>query len=61
MAADLCPFCGAYSTRSCELEEELAGAECPWEALIADEPDPDFLRGTRDDMRRIFGDDRHED
>lgn len=25
----LCPFCGAYSTRSCELIEE-AGC-CPWE------------------------------
>lgn len=25
----LCPFCGAYSTRSCELIED-AGC-CPWE------------------------------
>jgi hypothetical protein len=28
---ELCPFCGAYSTRSCDLIEE-AGA-CPWEEM----------------------------
>ncbi len=40
----LCPFCGAYSTRRCELEEE-AGC-CPWEAS---DPDPDYLRDLRED------------
>ena len=29
MSAPLCPFCGAYSIRSCELIDE-AGC-CPWE------------------------------
>lgn len=41
----LCPFCGAYSTRSCELLEETGGC-CPWEES---EPDPDELRDLRDD------------
>lgn len=27
---ELCPFCGAYSPRQCELEEETGGV-CPWE------------------------------
>jgi len=61
MTYDICPFCGAYSPRSCELEEELAGAECPWKELIADEPDPDLLREYRNEMRRIFAEDRHDD
>lgn len=43
----LCPFCGAYSTRSCELEEETGGS-CPWE-VSEDEADPDFQRDLRDD------------
>ena len=51
---ELCPFCGAYSPRKCELEEEMAGAECPWESLIADEAlDPDRLREDRDERRRL--------
>ncbi len=25
----LCPMCGAYSPRSCDLEEESGGV-CPW-------------------------------
>ena len=36
----LCPFCGAYSRRSCEIEEESGGI-CPWEES---EPDPDYER-----------------
>lgn len=36
----LCPFCGAYSPRQCELEEETGGA-CPWEGSL---PDPDERR-----------------
>lgn len=27
----LCPFCGAYSTRSCDLIEDAG--HCPWEEL----------------------------
>lgn len=48
VTSPLCPFCGAYSPRSCELEEE-AGC-CPWEES---EPDPDELRDDRDERRRI--------
>lgn len=44
---ECCPFCGAYSTRSCELEEETEGC-CPWEEM-RDEPDPDYLRDLRND------------
>lgn len=43
----LCPLCGAYSTRSCELEDEMDGI-CPWEEF-EDEPDPDYLRDLRAD------------
>jgi hypothetical protein len=39
----LCPFCGAYSPRQCELEEESGGI-CPWEES---EPDPDDLMEQR--------------
>lgn len=28
----LCPFCGAYSPRQCELEDETDGV-CPWEEM----------------------------
>ena len=42
---ELCPFCGAYSPRQCELEEESGGV-CPWEEM---QPDPDELRDMRDD------------
>lgn len=43
----ICPFCGAYSTRSCELEEEMDGA-CPWEEM-EDEGDPDYYRDLREE------------
>ncbi|MBZ9984892.1 hypothetical protein LB521_27550 [Mesorhizobium sp. BR-1-1-8] len=36
----LCPFCGAYSPKQCDLQEESGGV-CPWEES---EPDPDELR-----------------
>lgn len=37
----LCPFCGAYSPRQCELEDEMPGASCPWEdQLFGDENFP---------------------
>ncbi len=52
MADTLCPFCGAYSPRSCELEEETGG-ECPWLEILEDKPDPDLLRDDRDERRRI--------
>lgn len=45
---DLCPWCGAHSRRSCELEEEMGS--CPWEDS---EPDPDQLRDDRDERRRL--------
>lgn len=38
----LCPFCGAYSPRQCELEDERR--VCPWEGS---EPDPDYLADLR--------------
>lgn len=41
----LCPMCGAYSSRSCELLEESGGI-CPWEES---QPDPDYLRDLRAD------------
>lgn len=50
--SELCPFCGAYSPRSCEIEDEIDGAECPWADQLADEPDPDILRDDRDERRR---------
>jgi len=40
----LCPWCGAYSKRQCELKEEMG--VCPWEES---EPDPDRLREDRDE------------
>lgn len=39
----ICPLCGSYSARSCELEEETGGS-CPWEES---QPDPDDLRDQR--------------
>ena len=44
----LCPFCGAYSSRSCELEEEMGS--CPWEDS---EPDPDLLREDANERSRM--------
>ncbi len=46
----LCPWCGAYSPRSCEIEDEISGASCPWEDS---ELDPDLLRDDRDERRRM--------
>lgn len=46
----LCPFCGAYSRRSCELKEEME--RCPW-SEAEEEPDPDRLREDRDERRRL--------
>lgn len=34
--APLCPICGAYSPRSCEMLDEGCG-ECPWELMEADD------------------------
>lgn len=47
----LCEVCGAYSRRSCEMEDEIG--TCPWEDAGGwDEPDPDRLREDRDDRAR---------
>lgn len=46
----VCPFCGAYSSRSCELEEEMGS--CPWEDS---EPDPDLLRDDAHERQRLEG------
>lgn len=48
MKQPLCPWCGAYSPRQCELEDEMG--VCPWEES---EPDPDILREDRDEKARI--------
>jgi hypothetical protein len=45
----LCPACGAYSPRSCELADETGGI-CPWEEA---QLDPDRLREDRDERRRL--------
>lgn len=45
----LCPWCGAYSPRQCELEEEVGS--CPWQDS---EPDPDYLRDLRNEDREDF-------
>ena len=52
MPDTICPFCGAYSPRSCELEEETGG-ECPWQEVLDEEPDPDRLRDDRDERARL--------
>jgi len=44
----LCPWCGAYSRRSCDLEEEMGS--CPWEDS---EPDPDILRDDAHERARL--------
>lgn len=46
--SSICPFCGAYSPRSCELEEEMGS--CPWEDS---EPDPDLLREDANERARL--------
>lgn len=53
MPDTLCPFCGAASTRYCEIEDEDAGVECPWLEVLDDGPDPDILREDAEDRRRL--------
>lgn len=36
----LCPICGAYDTRSCEMRDEHGG-ECPWEMMSEEDDDHD--------------------
>lgn len=50
---NICPFCGAYSIRSCELEEENGGV-CPWEET---QPDPDILREDQIERDRLLEED----
>ena len=47
-SSSLCPFCGAYSSHYCELEEEMGF--CPWEDS---EPDPDLLREDANERSRM--------
>jgi hypothetical protein len=47
----ICPWCGAYSTRSCEMEDE--NGMCPWQEHQDANPDPDRLREDRDERRRM--------
>lgn len=42
VSKSLCPFCGAHSSRQCELEDETGGA-CPWQEF-EDEPDEESKR-----------------
>jgi hypothetical protein len=44
----LCPWCGAYERRYCELEEEMGS--CP---LEDSEPDPDILRDDSHERARL--------
>lgn len=44
----LCPWCGAYSPRSCELEDEMG--LCPWDES---DPDPDILREDATERARL--------
>lgn len=55
MTDNICPWCGAYSTRSCELEEDMG--VCPWRDQQGDELDPDRLREDRDERRRVAKED----
>ncbi len=50
MNSPLCPFCGAYSPRSCELEEDTGGF-CPWE-----EADDALADGDDDDLEDWLND-----
>ena len=52
MADHVCPFCGAYSRRSCEMEDEMGF--CAWDEP---EPDPDIMREDQDERSRIESDD----
>lgn len=53
----LCPFCGAWDRRSCEMEDETGGV-CPWEET--EELDPDRLREDRDEQDRREWDDGND-
>lgn len=57
MTETLCPFCGAWARRSCEMEDEVGF--CPWDEAPWDEAehDPDRLREDRDERRRMERDD----
>lgn len=46
----LCEFCGAYSPKTCEMEDDFG--YCSWiEAGWEDETDPDRLREDRDERQ----------
>lgn len=50
MTMPLCPFCGASSSRHCDLEEETGG-NCPWEEIedgeLVDLPDDEESAADR--------------
>lgn len=46
MSGGCCPFCGAWTTSACEIEDGHDG--CPWEEMDADE-----MRDDRDERRRL--------
>lgn len=48
-----CPWCGAYSPRSCEMREEMTGDICPWEESGEYAADADRLRENRDERREM--------
>ena len=50
---NLCPWCGAHSTRQCELVDDMG--TCPWEDS---EIDPDAAREDRDERRRLWRESR---
>lgn len=52
MSAPLCPFCGAYGPRSCDLRED-AGC-CPWEE--AEEEGLSLADGDDDDLEDWLND-----
>lgn len=49
--SELCPYCGAYAPRSCELREEMTGDICPWEESgeYHEQLDIDRLREDRNE------------
>lgn len=47
----MCPHCGAYTPRQCDLEDDLGS--CPWVESGQYDDDVDRLREDRDERRRV--------
>ena len=43
---EICPFCGAYSPRSCDMDGFEETGICPWDES---HPDPDAIRDMKQD------------